>query len=277
MNVRGKACVAIALAFGTHGALAACGEVLSSAPGDDAGSMAEAGSSNDTGPDGGSGGALDAATRGDCGDEAGSVMVRIGASCIDSTEVTIGDYRQFMVATLDGSVDAVAPLPAACSSQDTFVPQAGWPRQTFDDPLAVTEVDWCDAWAYCRFVGKRLCTSAEWLDVCSGGGARSYAYGDTFVEERCLIGKPRLTDFNPWPVERVANRPECRDPNLPIYDLGGNAQEWTSDCVDETPDAACEVRAPGSSAPIDQATCASTYRIARDGAGTMVGFRCCLP
>lgn len=147
---------------------------------------------------------------------------------------------------------------------------------TGDDPVAITEVDWCDAWAYCRSVGKRLCKPAEWLDACSAGGTRPYAYGDTYVGERCLVGKPRLTDNNPYPVERVANRPECRDPNLPIYDLGGNAQEWTDECQDETAQAPCEIRAPGSSAPIEQATCTSTIQTPRDYAGTMVGFRCCL-
>ena len=63
-------------------------------------------------------------------------------------------------------------------------------------------MDWCDAFAYCQGVGKRLCgkigggsadystgwddaTQDQWHNACDSGGADDYPYGSTYQPQTC--------------------------------------------------------------------------------------------
>ena len=104
--------------------------------------------------------------------------------CIDPTEVTVAQYRKFL-ATEQGKV---LTLPAPCGETPIVA------RQVRPDDQPITNVTWCEAAAYYRWAGKRLCGSIEgkalgqadyatqsaaWYHACTGGTAGHKLIGAT--------------------------------------------------------------------------------------------------
>src|SRR5436190_6931316 len=86
-----------------------------------------------------------------------------GTYCIDRTEVTAKQYADFL-ATNPSTVFQ----PNYCTWNNTFAPQASAGTSNCENLLLAYDpanhplnpvacVDWCDAYAYCKSVGKRLC------------------------------------------------------------------------------------------------------------------------
>jgi formylglycine-generating enzyme len=72
-----------------------------------------------------------------------------GPYCIDSTEVTVEQYQKFVA-----TQPSLAGQPASCAF-NTSVGEAGDPdTKTARKPMLV---NWCNAWLYCAWAGKRLC------------------------------------------------------------------------------------------------------------------------
>jgi formylglycine-generating enzyme required for sulfatase activity len=136
--------------------------------------------------------------------------VRQGAAtayCIDATEVTKAQYQKFYIAS---DVNSQDPVCKAAGKQ-SFSPRDAWSPQdvpgglAFNLSLPVHYVDWCDAYAYCKWAGKQLCGSVTggtvapaqadtasagaWYNACSKGGASTHPYGDTPVEGKCNSGQ----------------------------------------------------------------------------------------
>jgi len=80
----------------------------------------------------------------------GPVMVRVGTFCIDSTEVTSEQYNDFLLA----GPAALAPQPAECSWNVSYLPGGGWVFDPSQPTLPIANVDWCDAYAFCRWAGS---------------------------------------------------------------------------------------------------------------------------
>ncbi len=146
--------------------------------------------------------------------------------CIDSVEVTFGQYQAF----LNKSVP-VTMQSAECSWNQTFEPigLASTPAGVFlNNP--VTNVNWCDAEAFCTYANtyaKHLCGSIadaskgvlegapvtnngtdnnneavdEWYNACSGQGVNVYPYGDQYNPLRCNgIDSPAQNSTGPVEV-----------------------------------------------------------------------------
>lgn len=230
----------------------------------------------------------------------GPKMVRVGTSannfCIDSTEVTLGHYREFTDAK---GTDAGGQLPV-CAWNVSYAAGAGGP----DDNLPVAGVDWCDAVAYCKFAGKRLCgkheggsfkgavsltgladfNTHEWLLACSNVGQLRYPYGGIQQPTACNTGENDAGRTLP-----VASKPACAGGFAGVNDMIGNVWEWfDGPCVppDAGGDAAAADSGPqkeecivkGGSYAITGSNlgCASDGRgAARDRRALDVGIRCC--
>ena len=176
--------------------------------------------------------AAEATVSGGCPGRAGPPGVRVGAFCIDRTEVTNSEYEAFL-----SSAPAVAAQPASCAANTSFEPR---PSPSWPGPptAAVLNIDWSDAAAYCAWAGKRLCgriggggnvpraevddaSRDEWFFACSGGGERAFPYGASYVRGRC----------NDSEVARpVGGSPGCEGGAPGVFDLSGGVWEWVDAC-----------------------------------------------
>jgi sulfatase modifying factor 1 len=215
---------------------------------------AEASSEIDTGSDV----AVDAPIEAGC--PGGMIGVLDAGYCIDGTEVTEAKWAAFLAADAGTGM-----LPAACAYKTAFA--AG---SALGTTLPVGEVDWCDAYGYCAWAGKRLCASAEWTKACNGGTSRIYPYGDVFDDQKCN-GGPLGAPTAPGTYA------QCIGPIPGIVDMSGNMDEWDVECATQTGAAdICQTR--GGDWKNDSAgelMCTAIYDRPRNTILNYVGFRCC--
>ncbi len=136
--------------------------------------------------------------------------VQVNAFSIDLYEVTVGQYEEFL-----RSGEARAPLD--------------WNRmnQSAHHKRPVSNVDWGDAAAFCKWAGKRLPTEAEWEKAARGTDGRLYPWGnDPPTPRHANYGKSGSHNY-----EASAPVGTFEDGKSPygLYDMAGNVAEWVSD------------------------------------------------
>jgi formylglycine-generating enzyme len=207
----------------------------SGAAGGQGGSNAGTGGTSGTAGTAGTGGS---AGNGDCKARVGPALVDVGDFCIDTTEVTYALYQIF----LDDIEGTTPEQPTACSWNDSFVP-ATLLANGESTNLPVRGVDWCDAYVFCAWSGKRLCgrpgggpasydepsyeEESQWYSACSAGGVNFFPYGDAYDEQACNGGDYGDAEMGPLPVGSVTT---CSGGYPGIYDMSGNVWEWEDSC-----------------------------------------------
>jgi formylglycine-generating enzyme len=265
------------------------------------GSAGSAGTSGTAGSGGASGSAGSAGTAGCPASLAGPRLVAVGGVCIDSTEVTNAHYAQFLAAN-GGDTSG---QNAVCSLNQTYEPSAYWPAPTSEAGLPVVQVDWCDAYAYCKWVGKRLCgriggganasadyansDRSQWFRVCSNGGRNAYPYGGTYRSAACNgFNGPNGCDHDTGvpsgtcTLTPVGSYAQCQGaaPFSSVFDLSGNVIEWEDSCAPsgEGGEDNCRIRGGSVFARSESdMRCDADYVNPRSSAGPALGFRCCYP
>jgi formylglycine-generating enzyme required for sulfatase activity len=208
-----------------------------------------------------------------------------GHYCIDATEVTNDDYAEWLSTNPSANVDQ-----AACSWKTSHVPDS-WPKRFDEGALPVTFVDWCDAYAYCAWTGKRLCGAIGggahgygdpnnpetdmWFRACSGGDARDYPYEGPFDATACVgagYAEPALTA--PIAVKQAAR---CVGGVAGLFDMAGNVNEWEDSCEGTTgEDDNCRWRGGCYDATGPDPSCMTNQGTPGRGTRSLrVGFRCC--
>ncbi len=231
----------------------------------------------------------------------GPKMVAVPNGCIDSTEVTQAEYQIF----LDAKGTDVSGQDPACTWNVTY----GAALMCGFDPIGhanfpVNGVDWCDATAYCKWAGKRLCGHvgggglietdnappstgnmqpdlsrsdiSEWTAACSQGGVRAYPYGGALVDTACNGGEHSQTHA----IVAVATTPGCVGGYPGLFDMAGNVHEWEDACapLNGNPPGQtdlCWFRG-GSYHDLND-SCATAFQTPRNyvDQDCDIGFRCC--
>lgn len=210
---------------------------------------------------------------------------------IDATEVTRGQYSAWLA-----TAPATTGQPAFCAWNTSFAANAS----CMDGPgVCKTNcarhpqicVDWCDAYAYCAALGKRLCgaigggtnprdafanpAKSQWYSACASGyNGYLYPYGDTYDPHGCNGWEHGLEATVATGATIACQSSETGYER--VYDLSGNVREF-DDCCDDTTGATdiCIYRGGAFASTAPYMRCDSINEGNRSSAQGDVGFRCC--
>jgi formylglycine-generating enzyme required for sulfatase activity len=223
----------------------------------------------------------------------GPDMVNVGSAvpfCIDTTEVTNLQYKAFLD---DPKID-LSLEPEVCRTRnDGYAPTSsdgGGLNVTTRADHPVVNVDWCDAYAFCKWAGKRLCGTigggalapgaatvpsvSQWAHACTRGGVNSYPYGLIFNKAACNIGRPEF----PINTVPVGSKKGCVGGYVGMFDMVGNVEEWVDFCrMDPAEGWVCGVIGSPYTASDAEATCQGFYDDPMIDHWVARGFRCCAP
>lgn len=214
----------------------------------------------------------------------GPELVPAGSFCIDRTEVTAGQYAVFL--TDDAGHGAEKARAAECADNLAYAVRATAP--SLDYPVLV---DWCDAFAFCAWAGKRLCgaigegaidaaatmsvvngTVNSWVAACEGPQRRPLPYGDQVIADACAPdpAMPMTQGDYYRNIGPTGVHPLCEGAYPGLLDMVGNADEWIDAC------------ARGTCSHVGATSCQSLNggKPNWDSGSTFQhphGFRCCFP
>jgi formylglycine-generating enzyme required for sulfatase activity len=149
-------------------------------------------------------------------------------------------------------------------------------------------VDWCDAYAYCAGIGKRLCgkigggalafsafadaTMSQWYAICTSNGQFTYPYGNTYNKTACnghTSGGSTIVSVGSFSACYGADPMTAN-----VYDMSGNVGEWEDSC--RTSDNACRLRGGTAfDATALALSCATDAFAVRTYTDAATGIRCC--
>jgi formylglycine-generating enzyme len=215
---------------------------------------------------------------------------------IDATEVTQGQYRQWVATKppLPQSTDPMCGWKSDASNGESFDIKGPVFEGANEDHHPVFRVDWCDAFFYCKGVGKRLCgkigggsndyasfkdaSTSQWYHACSANGANKFPYGNTYDAKSC-----NGSQYGANETVVVGSLSTCQSSAsgfAGVFDLSGNIREWEDACTPGTEangiDAYCRVRGGDIISGTNDLPCDFEDGTTRPSSGyNYVGFRCC--
>lgn len=217
-----------------------------------------------------------------CGVHEGPSMVSMGSYCIDSTEVSLAQYNKFLAT--NPPVTQYQPQTPDCDFNVSYA--ANVFRVGADLPV---HVNWCSAYAYCAWAGKRLCgkigggavvgteasdpLKSQWMQACSQGGTSTYPYGNAYSATACP--NAQTPDGGGGKSANVGTNAMCRGSQAPfdsVFDMAANVEEWEDNCSG----ALCPTRGGSAELNAVYTACAdlSAQRYRNTDVGE-IGFRCC--
>jgi formylglycine-generating enzyme required for sulfatase activity len=209
-------------------------------------------------------------------------VVKLAPFWIDRTEVTAEDMR-------------------ACVDRGDCPLRLGkGPNCTVDrsEPkLPINCVSWQSADAYCRVVGKRLPTEAEWELAAGGGQKARYPWGS--APASCaltvtLVSNRSGVSCSPRGPAPVGSHPKGASV-FGVEDMSGNVEEWVADWYADRYELVAPLSSPGGLHPSPAGPAFGVAHVLRGGgwmsrpretrvttrswgstneAGSNVGFRC---
>ena len=151
-----------------------------------------------------------------CGqDEHPYHLVMLPAYEIDEQEATVAEYKACVD---EGGCTEATTAPFGCL----------WSKPGVDGH-PVNCVDWYGAESYCGWMGKRLCTEAEWEKAARGVDGRLWPWGD--LPATCALAVMKEGTSlgcgigSPWPAGLI----EDGASPYGALDMAGNVAEWVAD------------------------------------------------
>ncbi|WP_173046248.1 SUMF1/EgtB/PvdO family nonheme iron enzyme [Nitrospira sp. KM1] len=148
-------------------------------------------------------------------DESPEHQVFVKGFYMDRKEVTQEEYERFAKMTK-------RPMPRIEVFEDDQ-------SKLLKPEFAAMSISWDDAFAYCRWAGKRLPSEAEWEKAGRGEGRRKYPWGDKFISKAANVdGSEDGYKYLAPPGSFDAGRSPYG-----LFDMTGNVAEWVNDTYDE--------------------------------------------
>ena len=142
-------------------------------------------------------------------DEKPPHQVTVNSFWMDITEVTKGEYKEFLDATeYDGSREADGDFLKDWSVRD-------YPAGKGNHPVGW--ISWKNARAYCKWADKRLPTEAEWEYAAGGSEHYKWSLGSTFDESKYSFRKSGTESVGIYPANGYG-----------LHDMSGSVSEWVS-------------------------------------------------
>ncbi len=142
--------------------------------------------------------------------------INLHAFYIDKYEATNGDYKKFLEATGRYSKEEISEIIKKFKLGNE------------KDPLRT--VTWHDANSFCKAIGKRLPTEAEWEKAARGENGFEFPWGNEWNPDYLNAGGEEVD------VMPVGSYEKGKSP-YGVYDMAGNVMEWVEDWYEAYPDA----------------------------------------
>ncbi|MBI2391116.1 MAG: SUMF1/EgtB/PvdO family nonheme iron enzyme [Deltaproteobacteria bacterium] len=206
--------------------------------------------------------------------------------CIDETEVTDAQLNVFVIAS---DKPAAPKIPAFCATALAERP----PKTRLSLSVAAANIEWCVAYAYCKWAGKRLCGkhgggayssseseasgTSQWSYACRGGDPGTvfpYGGGAAYVADTCINEDSAVTSVQPV---NSSKWPDCHGSGefSTLMHMAGNAREWEDACDGPIgASTSCRTRGGAWTSPWNETNCGSIPRL-NTNADATTGFRCC--
>ena len=159
-------------------------------------------------------------------DERPRHRVELDAYQIDTYEVSNARYARFVDAGGYADQGLWSSAGWAWKTRLHVSSPAHWSNSAWNGPTQpVVGVSWFEAEAFCRYVGKRLPTEAEWEKAARGDDERQFPWGNDWDPTRA--NGPGGSTTKP-----VGSYPTGVSP-YGVHDMAGNVWEWVADWYDE--------------------------------------------
>lgn len=155
--------------------------------------------------------------------------VQLDAYCIDRYEVTVERYEacaQSGVCDPGGSECSYMPREGEYQTRVNHYPRECDNRGHLCPTFPVNCKSYTQAQSYCSWIGRRLCTEAEWERAASGPGPskRAHPWGDAPPNADLL----NALEHGPGHLMPVDSYPDGVSAEG-VHNLAGNVYEWVAD------------------------------------------------
>lgn len=145
---------------------------------------------------------------------------------MDTTEVTNGEYRNFVLANPEWQKGGSAAEKYADPNYLEHWTENNYPEGKFDHP--VVYVSWYAAAAYAEWEHKRLPEEVEWEKAARGGlEGKKYPWGDSINDTKANYD---------WNVGDTVPVKQYSPNGYNLYDMAGNVWEWCADAYEDEAD-----------------------------------------
>jgi Uncharacterized conserved protein len=154
-------------------------------------------------------------------------LVTLSAYWIDKYEVTSSSFATFLNKNKSQAYRFIEITPAVTIEIKNNVYQ---PRKGLEN-YPVNRVSWFGADAYCKWIGKRLPTEAEWEKAARGNDQRIFPWGNSFPDNTRVTFRRKFSEKNFKVMEPVDGMKKGVSP-YGVHHMAGNVWEWVSDWFD---------------------------------------------